>query len=1599
MATENELRDYLKRATVELTDARRRIGELRDGAQEPIAITGMACRYPGGGDTVDGFWDLLSDGRTGVVEVPVTRWNIDEYYDPDRTAVGGVYTRHGSFLPDIAGWDAGFFGHSPQEALRMDPQQRLLMELVYEGFENAGIAPSGAAGTRAAVMVGFMDSVQYGRLETDCYGPGIAADPYFGQGVSASVVAGRLAYHYDLRGPAVTLDSACSSSLVGVHLAGQALRRGECELAIAGGVFLIMRPDLYVQGCATSMLAADGRCKTFDTGADGYVMGEGGGIVVLERLSSALRNGRRIHALLRGSAVNQDGRSNGLTAPSRRAQVEVIRAALSSARIRPDDVDYLEAHGSGTHLGDAIELSALHDVFGGRSPERPLHVGAVKTNLGHTQAAAGIAGLIKTVLVLERGQVPANLHLSEPAAAIPADGTVRPVVAALPLLTGDRRAIAGVSSFGWSGTNAHVVLEAAPPDVVTEAPEDREDSALTLALSAASGAALREQVEQLTTWIATRPDLDPADVAHTLAVGRSAHDYRITVPVAADSSDILTALTAAAARAEAVRRARSQPRVAFLLDGTGDQYAGAAQLLYRTEPVFTTAVDRCLAILTDRCGVDVRAEIDPPAGSLPDPASTALFARPSEPGADTPLEQAEIAHPYLFTIEYALATLLGHWGVAPDVLIGYSLGEYVAACLAGVFTLDDALYLVVERARLIASAAPGRMVAVAADEPVVRAALAAADVADVDRLDVAAFNGPAMTVLSGTTRAVDVVTRTLLADGIACRPMRTVHAFHSSLLEPVRDKLAALVGSVPRRAPKTTIVSNRTGAVLRPEEATDPQYWADHLVSPVRFADGVRECLEQSVDVFVELGCGQTLAGLARQNLPGTADVEMLGTLPARWNAASVTDMRGGLLATCGRLWENGVDVNWAATNPGNARIVTLPTYPFQRTPFWPEPADPAAPAPAPAAHSGPRDLTYAPSWQRDAERGRADAVLSLTGPLVVFADGDGVGAALADRAEQAGIEVLEVIPGDRLLRDGRRLTIDSTDPGHYRELVEALPDGGPITLAHLWSLRTSGLPLAADTTLSAAIRHGFDSLLLAIQALGETARGREVRLLTVSRGATEILGGDGTAPQQAIGHGLGRSARHEYPGLTWSGVDLDPEDADPELADPVVAADQLVRELTAEPGEHPALTGWRRSRRWLPDFVELPAAGAPDPGPDGPTWRPEGVYLITGGTRGLGLALARHLVRSGVRRLALVSRSGRPDGEDDRATRTRADLDELAASGAEILLLAADAGEPAQLRAALRRCREHYGKLTGVVHAAGLPAGGMVARSTVAGAGKVLAPKVRALGPLAELVGPDVPAGERPELLVLYSSAVTAYGGIGESDYCAANTVLDAYGTALAGAAPGTRVVSVAWGPWQHDDWQARADGIGADLIERAAAYRQTYGFTDQGGCALLDSLAGGGHGGGHGAVLAVRQPLAAIVREWSTTLDLDALLAATEARSAGERFARPALRVDFVAPRTELEVIVAEAWGSFLGIDQVGVHDPFFDLGGNSLVGLAMVRAVEQTLGRSIPPALLYAHPTVAEFATGLDPDSGTDDAAHLQTSSARGQRRRRTRPGTRR
>ncbi|WP_410667762.1 type I polyketide synthase [Amycolatopsis sp. cmx-4-68] len=1444
MTGEDKLRDYLKRATVELAGARKRLAEYEARESEPIAVIGMSCRFPGAPD-VDAYWQLLREGRAAEVgDVPAGRFD----HRPGTR-------RRGAFLSEVDGWDAGFFGYAPQEALRMDPQQRLLMELAWEAMDDAGTPAPRLKGSRTGVLLGFSDAFQYGQVEAEREGTGVYADPYMGQGSLASVVAGRLAYHFDLRGPAFSLDTACSSTLVAVHLAARALRAGECDYALAGGGFLALHPFLYVYSSRNALLSPTDRCHTFDTSADGYMMGEGGGMVVLARLSDALRDGHRIRAVLRGSAVNQDGRSNGLTAPNRSAQVDVIRRALADAGASPGDVDFLEAHGSGTPLGDEIELGALGDVFGGRPADRPLTVGAVKTNIGHTHTAAGIAGLIKTVLVLENGEVPPNLHMSDPAEQVLANETVRPSTGLASLPDRGRPAVAGVSSFGWSGTNAHLVLEAAPP---VEARTEVAETAELIPVSAASETALRAQLKRL----GEGAEVTLADLAHTLREGRAHLDHRRAV--VATSVDDAARQLASAAQTPGIHRKPGAPKIAFLLPGVGDQYRGMATQLYRDEPVFAKAVDACCAIAADRCGVDLRAAFfaEPVAAAGASPS----FFGAGAGAADELLDRAEVAHPLLFTVEYALAQLLAHRGVKPDLLVGYSLGEYVAACLAGVFTLADALHVVTGRARLIGRAPAGRMLAVAASADLVAEALGD------PKIDVAALNGPQMTVLSGSPADVETAAGKLKQAGLAARALRSAHPFHSALLEPARAELAELVASVPRQEPKVPIVSNATGTVLTDAEAVDPQYWAGHLCRPVRFADGVRHCADENVDGYVELGPGQTLGGLVRQN-QAAARPAVLGTLPAPWPVENRPAEGTALLETFARLWELGVAVDFTALRTGG-RTVSLPGYPFQRTKFWPQATHQAA---EPVEEAG---RLYAPVWRLDPTRPTTPPHGSL-----ITTNGE-----LAALAAKAGMTV-------------------GTDPAQLPQPVHVVHDGG------------------------------FDDLLRTVQAL----EGHDVRLLTVTTGAAEITGGDLTDPDAALVHGLGRGVRAEYPGLRWRGVDVEPGTPATHLLD------ELARPWTEDAAKEPVLAGWRGGRRRLQEYTEITLA---DTTPD---WG--GTHVVTGGTRGLGMIVAKHLVRHGARKLALVSRTGDAD---------QADLAEL--SSAEVLVLKADAGVPEQLAEALAEAKAQFGELDSIVHAAGLPGGGLAQRRTAEDMHRTLAPKVQAVGPLLEA---------RPRRLVLFSSIVTVVGGIGEADYCAANSVLDAHGAALSTA--DTQVVTVAWGHWQHDAWADAATG------EARLAYRRRYGFTAEAGCALLDKLAGNGF---RGTVVALRQDLPAARRELAALNDLGELLEAAPAPTT--RYPRPPLRTEYAAPRGELETDIAGVWGEFLGIDAVGVHDPFFDLGGNSLVGMAMVAALEKRLDRRIAPAVLFGHPTVAAFAAALtDTDSPAPRAA--TTGSARGQRRR--------
>ncbi len=907
----------LQRAVFALKELRSQLDALEKARTEPVAVVGIGCRFPGAAGP-EAFWRLLCDGAHAVSEVPPERWDLREWYAAEPGTAGKMVTRWGGFLADLDQFDPLFFGIAPREAVSLDPQQRLLLEVAWEALEHAGIAPDRLAGSPAGVFVGVGPN-EYARQ----VGEPARIDSHVLTGNAVSVAAGRLAYVLGLQGPVLAVDTACSSSLVAVHLACQGLRTGECRLALAGGVNVLLAPDSTVALSEMGALSPGGRCKTFDARADGYVRGEGCGVVVLKRLSDALTDGDEILALIRGSATNHDGRSAGLTVPNGPAQESVLRAALAAARVEPGRVQYVEAHGTGTPLGDPIEVRALAAVYGpGRPGGQPLSVGSVKTNVGHLEAAAGIAGLIKVVLALRHGQIPPHLHFQEPNPHLP----WKELPVAIPLrltpwpAAGPR--LAGVSSFGFSGTNAHAVLEEAPPAAGRAAVPDRPCHLLVL--SARDGAALRELAARYADHLAAHPDENLADVCFTASVGRAhfAHRAAVVADSLAQARERLSALAEGRDEPGLVRgegRGNAPPRVALLFTGQGSQYAGMGRQLYETCPPFRRELDRCADLL--------RPHLDRPLLDVIYPAE----------GTDSPLGQTGYTQPALFALEYALAQLWLSWGVEPFAVLGHSLGEYVAACVAGVLTLEDALKLVATRARLMQGLPPGgAMAAVRADEPRVGEAISPF----ADRLSIAALNGPSGTVVSGEAGALEEVLARLGREGVAAQRLDVSHAFHSPLMGPILGEFRRAAEQARHDAPQVSLASNLTGKLFGSGERPDADYWCRHLRQPVRFADGVKALREAGVNVFVEVGPGTTLLGMARHCLPGDG----LAWLPSLRKGQDDWPV---LLESLGRLYVLGAPVDGAAFDGGYPRRkVALPTYPFQRQRYWLTSAAPRPRAP-----------------------------------------------------------------------------------------------------------------------------------------------------------------------------------------------------------------------------------------------------------------------------------------------------------------------------------------------------------------------------------------------------------------------------------------------------------------------------------------------------------------------------------------------------------------------------------------------------------------------------------------------------------------------------
>ena len=884
---------------------------------ESIAIIGMGCRFPGGADNPESFWTLLSQGIDAISEIPSERWNIEQYYDPNPETPGKMYTRYGGFVGQLQEFDSHFFNIAPIEAISLDPQQRLLLEVSWEALEHAAIAPQQLAKTEAGVFMGICSNDYSQRLTSRDL---TEIDAYLATGNAHSTATGRLSYFLGLTGPSIAVDTACSSSLVSLHLACASLRNQECTLALAGGVNRIISPEYTINFSRARMLSADGRCKTFDAGADGFVRSEGCGVVVLKRFSDAVADGDNILAVIRGTAINQDGHTSGLTVPNGPAQESVIRQALKNSGVQPEQVSYIEAHGTGTSLGDPIEVTALGNVFGeSHSSQQPMIIGSVKTNIGHLEAAAGIAGLIKVVLQLQHQQIAPHLHFHQPnpyinwkqlPVLVPTDGT--------PWQIEDKPRLAGLSSFGFSGTNAHVILEEAPSSVNTEHLSDpsRERPVHLFTLSTKDDLALWELVQKYQEFLENNGTANLADICFTANTGRSHFQHRLAI-IASNQQELAKKLAKARATEDIsavftghIPNSNSSPKMAFLFTGQGSQYVNMGRQLYDTEPIFRQALDQCHQILQSY---------------LEKPLKEVIYPQQPQDLKTSDINQTAYTQPALFAIEYALFKLWESWGINPDVVMGHSVGEYVAATVAGVFSLEDGLKLIATRGRLMQQLpCGGQMVSVMANDSKVRELITPYK----EKVAIAAINGPESVVISGGSIAIEAIISNLESEGIKTKRLQVSHPFHSPLMEPMLAEFEAVAHQITYNQPTIPLISNITG-VRGDKTIATAKYWVNHVLEPVRFAQNMETLHQQGYEIFLEIGAKPILLGMGRQCLPEEFGIWLPSLRPG-------VDEWQQMLSSLAQLYVQGVKVDWSGFDRDYARQkVVLPTYPFQRQRYW----------------------------------------------------------------------------------------------------------------------------------------------------------------------------------------------------------------------------------------------------------------------------------------------------------------------------------------------------------------------------------------------------------------------------------------------------------------------------------------------------------------------------------------------------------------------------------------------------------------------------------------------------------------------------------------
>lgn len=1516
-----------------------------------IAIIGMACRFPGAAN-VSEFWQNLRNGIDSITHF--TEEEMEEFgVRPERYRLP-EFVRAAPILADADCFDAPFFGFAPKEAALMDPQHRVFLECAWEALESAGYKPD-----HSPQPVGVFAGTSLSSYLLYNLLPNLN-DPHADDSLQAMIgndkdfLATRVSYKLNLHGPSIDVQTGCSTSLVAVHLACQSLLSYQCDMALAGGISIQTPQRRGYTFQPGGLCSSDGRCRAFDAGAEGTIFGSGAGIVVLKRLEDAIAEGDHIVAVIRGSAVNNDGSGKlGYTAPSVAGQAEVIRAAQSLAQVQPRSIGYVECHGTATPLGDPAEISALTNAFRAKTQDTNFcAIGSVKTNIGHLDAAAGIAGLIKTALALENAELPPSLYYQTANPQIDFASTPFFVNSRLRKWPSTDVRRAGVSSFGIGGTNAHIVLEEANEQRSLVSKRSRQ----ILCLSAKTPHPLASASERLAGFLSNHGDLNLADVAYTLQIGRTPFRHRRAI-VCADLSDAVPALRSEAQTWSITQEAfEPNPETVFLFPGGGSQYLQMGAGLYATEPVFRQHLDLCSEILAPLLKCDLRSHLYP--------------REPSE-DAIRLMRSTEIGLPALFAVEYALARLWMDWGLRPVAMIGHSLGEYTAACIAGVLSLEDALGIVAIRAKLMSQLAPGAMLSI----PLTMEELEPYLEPD---LSIAAVNGRAQIVVSGSIQGIEQLEKLLDEKEIESRRLRISVSSHSSLVDPILPEFQAFVSRLKTHPPKIPYISNLTGAWMTPDLVEDKLYWVKHLRQTVRFHAGMQELLRKPNRMFLEVGPSNALTTLAQAL--ATKDQPIV-TLPSMRHPYDQETDESFLHRAAARLWAYGAVDDWLPLYRGETRLkVSLPTYSFEKQRYWIAPSSGSRNSNPQSAvrTSQPRSWFYCPGWRSAPALQETRKTPDEIRRWVVFVSDHPTGLILVDRLRATGHEVFVI--GDRS-RVGAGLQIDlwidSREKGGYSQLIAELTklNWTKISILHMWNLASNFADMTHTERLEHVTRSGLLSLDYLLRSSLETADIEEFDITVVSDRVFQVQEGDEAIPEKSLLIGPCRVIPQETPDVRCRLIDVGSLNG----SQTQLLSDRIWNELLA--ADPPPTVALRGSRRWSPHYpsVHLHEDGSSS------LLRENGVYLIWGGTGEIGLEIARALHEKSKARLAIVSRHTLPpistwdqvmeSAEENIFAPQVRSLHQLRQNGADLLLLQGDITSEESVRQVTRTVFEEFGTVHGVFHLAGATGQDVVHLVTDADEKQVdaiLRAKVCGIRNLERAMS-DCP----PDFVLQFSSTAAVLGGVGLSTYSAANAVLESAASTHQDTS-GTKWISVAWDAWLTSRYISPG-GLPQALREYALSRDEAIEAL----FLLLQNGAAGPFVVSAGNLEArYLQSIAPIVPARLSQLDFNVGEAGPDSASY--------LAQSYVPPSNQLEESIALAWQEHLGVAKVGRDDRFFELGGNSLLALRIVSRLKKTLGIEIPITTIFEGVSVRGMAELLAAHRENGDL--LEQSRDRGSSRRR-------